>query len=117
MNLYINNHSFHYELENLTRVFFPNEKITVINTQEKAFESPYIYTEKNENILVTVCINDYNKTLECQKSDNDGKNELFMARLLYKLLSDFSGISEPWGLLTGVRPIKLLRRLIESDGA
>lgn len=117
MNLYINNHSFHYELENLTRVFFPNEKITVINTQDKGFIAPYIYTEKNENITVTVCINDYKNTLTCQKSDADDKNELFMAQLLYKLLSDFSGIKQPWGILTGVRPIKLLRRLIESDGA
>lgn len=117
MNLYINNHSFHYELENLTRVFFPNEKITVINTQDKGFIAPYIYTEKNENITVTVCINDYKNTLTCQKSDADNKNELFMAQLLYKLLSDYSGINQPWGILTGVRPIKLLRRLIESDGA
>lgn len=30
MNLYVKNHNFHFELENLTRLFFPNEKITVI---------------------------------------------------------------------------------------
>lgn len=28
MNLYVINHSFHYELENVARLFFPNEKIT-----------------------------------------------------------------------------------------
>ena len=29
MNLYIKNNTFWFELENLTRLFFPNEKITV----------------------------------------------------------------------------------------
>lgn len=26
MNLYVINHGFHYELENVARLFFPNEK-------------------------------------------------------------------------------------------
>ena len=32
MILYICGHDFHYEMENLCRVFFPNEKITVSDT-------------------------------------------------------------------------------------
>ena len=30
MKIYIINNTFHYEMENLTRVFFPNEKIEII---------------------------------------------------------------------------------------
>ena len=30
MKIYIINHTFHYELENLTRVFFPNEKLEMV---------------------------------------------------------------------------------------
>ena len=36
MNLYVKNHNFHFELENLTRLFFPNEKITVIKEANDA---------------------------------------------------------------------------------
>lgn len=45
--------------------------------------------------------------------DND--NELVSAQLLYKLLCDFTGLTQPWGILTGVRPVKLLRRLAEES--
>ena len=31
MNLYVINHGFHYELENVARLFFPNEKITAVH--------------------------------------------------------------------------------------
>ena len=33
MTIYIKNHDFHYELENLCRIFFPNEKISIIKDQ------------------------------------------------------------------------------------
>ena len=36
MNLYVKNHNFHFELENLTRLFFPNEKITVRKNVKKS---------------------------------------------------------------------------------
>ena len=45
--------------------------------------------------------------------DND--YELVSAQLFYKLLCDFTGLTQPWGILTGVRPVKLLRRLAEES--
>ena len=45
----------------------------------------------------------------------DDDNELVSAQLLYKLLCDFTGLTQPWGILTGVRPVKLLRRLAEES--
>lgn len=62
MNLYIKNHSFHYEMENLIRLFFPNEKITVIKEIPEVLEQPYIFTEISENINVSVLINGFEKS-------------------------------------------------------
>lgn len=45
MIIYIKNHDFHYETENLTRVFFPNEKIEVISDVTDILTPPYIFTE------------------------------------------------------------------------
>lgn len=39
-----------------------------------------------------------------------------MAILLYRLLSEYTGLTPLWGILTGVRPIKLFRRLRETMG-
>lgn len=114
MNLYVKNHNFHFELENLTRLFFPNEKITVIRDFSEP-QPPYIYTEVSDKITITVNIGSFNKSETAVKKLADDDNELVSAQLLYKLLCDFTGLTQPWGILTGVRPVKLLRRLAEES--
>lgn len=114
MNLYVKNHNFHFELENLTRLFFPNEKITVIRDFSEP-QPPYIYTEVSDKITISVNIGSFNKSETAVKKLTDDENELVSAQLLYKLLCDFTGLTQPWGILTGVRPVKLLRRLAEES--
>ena len=114
MNLYVKNHNFHFELENLTRLFFPNEKITVIRDFSEP-QPPYIYTEVSDKITISVNIGSFNKSETAVKRLTDDDNELVSAQLLYKLLCDFTGLTQPWGILTGVRPVKLLRRLAEGS--
>lgn len=114
MNLYVKNHNFHFELENLTRLFFPNEKITVIRDFSEP-QPPYIYTEVSDKITISVNIGSFNKSETAVKKLTDDDNELVSAQLLYKLLCDFTGLTQPWGILTGVRPVKLLRKLAEES--
>lgn len=114
MNLYVKNHNFHFELENLTRLFFPNEKITVIRDFSEP-QPPYIYTEVSDKITISVNIGSFNKSETAAKKLTDDDNELVSAQLLYKLLCDFTGLTQPWGILTGVRPVKLLRKLAEES--
>lgn len=114
MNLYVKNHNFHFELENLTRLFFPNEKITVTRDFSEP-QPPYIYTEVSDKITISVNIDSFNKSETAVKKLTDDDNELVSAQLLYKLLCDFTGLTQPWGILTGVRPVKLLRRLAEES--
>ena len=114
MNLYVKNHNFHFELENLTRLFFPNEKIAVIRDFSEP-QPPCIYTEVSDKITISVNIGSFNKSETAVKKLADDDNELVSAQLLYKLLCDFTGLTQPWGILTGVRPVKLLRRLAEES--
>lgn len=114
MNLYVKNHNFHFELENLTRLFFPNEKITVIRDFSEP-QPPCIYTEVSDKITISVNIGSFNKSETAVKRLTDDDNELVSAQLLYKLLCDFTGLTQPWGILTGVRLVKLLRRLAEES--
>ncbi len=123
MRLYIINHGFHYELENLCRVFFPNDKIDVTTDAAGDDESDFIYTELAKDksaIKLTVkallggCDKYAEKTLPADSSDDDCERE--MALLMYGILTDYTEVTPPWGILTGVRPIKLMRRLIDDDG-
>lgn len=112
MNLYVINHSYHYELENLTRLFFPNEKITVIKENSQIL-SPSIYTEISDKLFVSVKIGEYSSEKSAPLSDKI-EDERMMCELLYKILCDFSKVTPPWGMITGVRPVKLYRKLKEE---
>ena len=112
MNLYIDNHKFHYEMENLCRAFLFTEDVAVIHEYE-SLEKPYILTSVGEEVRVELCTDAFHEALS---SPLCGDNELLMGQLLYKLLSKAYGKKLPWGILTGVRPIKLFSRLCDREG-
>ena len=96
MNLYVRNNKFWFELENLTRLFFPNEKINVFK-DDTPLELPYICAEQGECITVSVRIGDFAAEKTAPVSADDNSNELSMVKLLYVILRDFSGVDQPWG--------------------
>lgn len=115
MNLYIENHTYHYEMENLLRAFFPFEKINVFKDWQ-TLEFPFVLTSYNKDISVTLDIDGKSSTLNCDKTNIDEFDELKMAQLMYELLCERFNCDLPWGVLTGVRPIKLFRKFVESMG-
>ncbi|MBQ9472192.1 MAG: coproporphyrinogen dehydrogenase HemZ [Ruminococcus sp.] len=112
MNLYIDNHKFHYEMENLCRAFLFTENVAVIHEFDRP-EAPYILTSVHDEVRVELCAGDTRRALTAELSDDD---ELRMGVLLYRLLSEFCGTELPWGILTGVRPIKLFSKLAAERG-
>lgn len=127
MTIYTDNHSFHYEMENLVRLFYPNEKLTVVKGQPDGVEE-YIYTSMNASddnssaeIITRISIGGDCRESKITASAVDSEEfdktaEREMAVSLYKLLSAHTGKKQPWGILTGVRPIKLFRRLTGQYG-
>ncbi len=112
MILYICGHDFHYEMENLCRVFFPNEKITVSDTLPES-GAPEVETYLDGasggysvHVLVNVGDKTEARSAEVPKTDEPEKDECerTMARELFSALSAVTGYVPPWGILTGVRP-------------
>lgn len=130
MKIYILNHKFHYEIENLTRVFFPNEKIEIIKDVDISTQQPIalaIVTKLNcedapNSISVQLIFDDYNNCCQvsslCTEIDEEtvAYQERIMAVTLFKMLSEYTGMTPPWGVLTGVRPIKLFRKMSSEYG-
>lgn len=128
MKIYIINHTFHYEIENLTRVFFPNEKIEIV--KDKGIEDneiQYIVTriadvENGKNIFVDVFFDNYKGNnsvfvpFDSNQENYRSEQEREMAVCLFRILTNYTGVTPPWGILTGVRPIKLFRRLSDEFG-
>ena len=116
MNLYVVHNQYWFELENLTRLFFPNEKINVVKSGDN-ITSPSIVAALSDKIAVRVHIGEWVHEKTAPLAEKDSENELQTVQLLYQLLRDYTGVDQPWGLLTGVRPIKLFRHLTEEHGA
>lgn len=127
MTIYIKGHDFHYEMENLCRVFFPNEKLTVTRELTGMQSDPsYVFLERQQtsdgNYIIRVHVlaqgeEDFaSETIAGDGEEAEQQCERRMAVLLYRILTKLTGIVPSWGILTGVRPIKLLRRLVETEG-
>ena len=113
MIIYID-HEFHYETENLVRLFYPNEKITVIQGIPEIIEENAVISSVKDGEIYTAFSGE---SESCHFDDTDTKNiERKMAVCLYDVLVRVTGRKQPWGILTGVRPIKLFRRLSENGG-
>ena len=118
MNLCNVNHSFNYELEKLCRIFLPFEKINILE-----YESPdeiYAVCSLNEaknQATVTLTIGE--KTYGCKRvvTESDEKAlELSIASCLFNCFVKATGYTSPWGMLTGVRPVKLYSKLTKQLG-
>ncbi len=101
MKLLVINHKFHYEMEKLVRIFMPDEKIQVIYEGEEYD----LLTSVTDKITVSVELNGFSKTLTAPLCQD---NEMQMGRMVYALFGEYTGFYPKWGVLTGVRPSKLL---------
>ena len=126
MTIYIKNHDFHYELENLCRIFFPNEKISIIKDQMPDAASSFwalAYLEPSEkHVRLYAAVYQDGQKIEqeaCvsgERPNLEKECERELAVLLFTLLTKLTKITPTWGILTGVRPIKLMRRLTSELG-
>lgn len=139
MVIYFSGHNFTTELERLYGLFRPDEKVRFVNLDEEKDTVKDIVSEngKPENIesasvirikqpdesadIITEFEADGKKYRNerhiTAEEDNDRySREIALADGLYRLLCEHYRMSPPWGMLTGVRPVKLLRMLSEEPG-
>lgn len=122
MHLYLRGQNYHFELENVCRLFLPLEKVVTHHDEELTeFEGLVVQcdmTPKGENVLLSCRVRlDGFDELATIETRMDADTELELCTLLYHLLVKLLGFTHGWGLITGVRPVKLLRRLTREMGA
>lgn len=124
MILRIFGHNFHYECESLCRVYFPNEKINIVYDEsgedEKTVITRYFSTDSGSRVEVEAVIGEEHRSLSAdviaEGTELRDKSELRFCQLIFDALSDITGYTPPWGIQTGVRPSKLMLRLIDEMG-
>ncbi|MBQ2848693.1 MAG: coproporphyrinogen dehydrogenase HemZ [Clostridia bacterium] len=124
MILRIFGHDFHYECESLCRVYFPNEKINIVydesDEDERTVVTRCLPIEGGNRVEVDAFIDGESRSLNAEvisdEADLHDKSELKICQLIFEVLSDITGYTPPWGIQTGVRPSKLMLRLVDEMG-
>lgn len=122
MNLNIIDHSFHYEMEKLSQIFFPDEKVIVnydVTEDGNFITTQRIKRDNSDIIYVKVCVvndvrDDEIEIPHCAELED--LCERRMAQIIFRLLAEMLSYTPPWGILTGVRPSKLMCKLIKQMG-
>lgn len=124
MYLVLNNHDFHFELSNICRLFLPQERIEIVDNVDGLDGMAVVTTrdDRADGVCLTVRLrwDDFDRTrsmtLPRDLPDLNDECERRLCELLYYLLVELLGFEQTWGIVTGVRPVKLLRRLAAEQG-
>lgn len=121
MILIIDKKQYQYDLESLVRVFFPMEKLKTVLEPAEAGEEAWIRAGIEDGLArAEVCIE--GKSQKETRPVPEGLEEekdactLALATALYEALGTLTGYRPQWGILTGVRPAKLMHRLTAVEG-
>lgn len=117
--LIIEGHPFEYEVQATTKLFVPGVRFKIFNTLEASgMSANFIYTgiEMKENPVLCVKTqikgNSATASYICQTDSEKNDMEFCLCRLLFDTLQTLTGYTPPWGLLTGIRPVrKVLQEL------
>lgn len=101
-----------YEVEHLARLFFPGAQLRA----KKSSKGDVLYARAGKRRLAAgyrlggrVCVR-----FAPRPAGELAASAL--SQLLYGLLREHTGLRPPWGMLTGVRPIRLTRNSLERGG-
>ena len=112
-------HDFHYEAENIVRVFYPDEQIRVVYDSDEDGCLTSRMARDGANWVLSAEWNgeEARETMPAGTPNPAERQELLMATALYRLLCRRTDYIPAWGILTGVRPSKLMHTLVRSMGA
>lgn len=120
MTLIFSGNDYKYELESVVKLFFPAQLFTLLYDERNA-EGDLCFMRKKQGkkktyLYVYVRIEDKTTRLSSSilniESNLDKKCELELARLLFLCLEKLTGITPKWGLITGVRPVKRVNKML-----
>ncbi|MBR6548150.1 MAG: coproporphyrinogen dehydrogenase HemZ, partial [Clostridia bacterium] len=119
MNLFLERQEYFYEMENICRLFFPHIKFekNPTDTTGDFAKCEFIAVGDELRAICTILYGEKQVCCEevCPVPDDVHEQEITMARGLYRLFSQITGISPKWGILTGVRPSKLYSSLMSEQ--
>lgn len=111
MILVIDSHPYRYEAEALCRMFLRGRELKIFEGADIP-EDDFIYTGVfGDGISVRIKMDGKDLSAKAEETGNKAQK---MEYLLYKLLSEITGLLPKWGTLTGIRPVKLALSMMDN---
>ena len=114
----LNEDRYAYDIHSLVKAFYPEQEIKVFvkGTKEERSDAglPAFFVEFDETSLCAGIENGGTKTVNLKTPEDRGTVKNDLKQLLYALLSEETGKTLPWGTLTGIRPTKIAKQLLEQ---
>ncbi len=113
MKLYLNGHGYHFECENLCRLFFTYSPVRRV---EAPGETPSENAEPYAEAVINEASHGYIYEVKCiyggkrvsREEAHPEQSEYALTRMLYEVFAEITGNLPKWGMLTGIHPVKLL---------
>ena len=108
--------SFKYEIEATMKLFFSTARYSFGESCEEAVGDEYVIAEVDgDRLRVEVKLSgEAPEVREAIAAETQNK-EHELCRVLFHILEHKTGIKPPWGLMTGIRPVKKVVELIRED--
>ncbi len=121
------NHEYQNEIMDVIRLFFGKETVKILNKNDSIDKESNRVWIKSEMVILggkALCkstyfnsddnIIDNYETVPYHLINNKKEIKKAIKSSMYNLLSKVTGKSLPWGVLTGIRPIKIIHQLLEK---
>ncbi|MDP5272779.1 coproporphyrinogen III oxidase [Chengkuizengella axinellae] len=128
MVIYVNGveSTFHRSVQNIIHLFFEEVNVTFIESSKTDLFVDITMIDEIESTSITVRLKDplanksyeayITKSLDPTAIESDRRKALkhIMNQPILQVFEQYSGLKQPWGVLTGIRPTKLLHQKLKS---
>ncbi|MBQ6180091.1 MAG: coproporphyrinogen dehydrogenase HemZ [Ruminococcus sp.] len=107
--------SFKYEIEAILKLFFNTARFSFITDRSCESADSFVVAEiRNDLLIADVKLNGGNIVHDSCQAGSDEHNEFALCRMIYHILCKETGITPPWGMMTGIRPVKKVIELMKE---
>ena len=110
-------HDFEYEIQAVAKIFIPNVRFELCREQQIPVSDNRILTEfdRNQNLLKTeIFLNGKFYSDSAPAPAETSEQEFRLCQMLYHGLQKLTGYQPPWGMLTGIRPVRKVLDALEQ---
>jgi len=119
ITLILSGNDFKYELEAVCRIFVGSAKIDVVYGGETPDDGDWVLAAEDggrltARVSIGGTLSEKSGSADIESPDFGQECERVLALLIYQAFSELTGRRPDWGVLTGIRPVKLVYKYWEK---